>query len=147
VEFESSLPCVQETLLQRSTLYAFMLRNSYEERLIAFSDRYGREQHGSLQSWSGRTHQGGCASQPVAFCPARCEDILCRAVRVMLAILLLLAALSTGLADAQCPPRCLCFRTTVRCMFLQLDKVPEVPPETTILWVTKWLKHANNWKH
>ncbi|XP_021933013.1 peroxidasin isoform X8 [Zootermopsis nevadensis] len=51
----------------------------------------------------------------------------------MLAFVILLAAFCTGLAEAQCPARCLCFRTTVRCMFLQLDKVPEVPPETTIL--------------
>ncbi|KAK7869718.1 hypothetical protein R5R35_011787 [Gryllus longicercus] len=32
-----------------------------------------------------------------------------------------------------CPAKCLCFRTTVRCMFLQLDNVPQVPTETTIL--------------
>ena len=31
----------------------------------------------------------------------------------------------------RCPARCLCFRTTVRCMFLQLEKVPPVPVETT----------------
>ncbi|CAL1272051.1 unnamed protein product [Larinioides sclopetarius] len=33
----------------------------------------------------------------------------------------------------ECPARCLCFRSTVRCMFLQLDKVPDIPPETTVL--------------
>ncbi|XP_054710141.1 peroxidasin-like [Uloborus diversus] len=45
-----------------------------------------------------------------------------------------IAALWTlQMVTAQCPERCLCFRTTVRCMFLQLDKVPRVPPETTIL--------------
>ncbi|ESO94459.1 hypothetical protein LOTGIDRAFT_161151 [Lottia gigantea] len=32
-----------------------------------------------------------------------------------------------------CPTRCLCFRTTVRCMFLQLESIPQVKPETTIL--------------
>jgi len=32
-----------------------------------------------------------------------------------------------------CPPSCVCFRTTVRCMFLQLDAVPDVPDSTTIL--------------
>jgi len=32
-----------------------------------------------------------------------------------------------------CPPSCVCFRTTVRCMFLQLDAVPRVPEATTIL--------------
>ncbi|OCT81192.1 peroxidasin isoform X1 [Xenopus laevis] len=32
-----------------------------------------------------------------------------------------------------CPSRCLCFRTTVRCMHLMLETVPSVPPQTTIL--------------
>jgi len=32
-----------------------------------------------------------------------------------------------------CPASCVCFRTTVRCMFLQLDAVPDVPESTTIL--------------
>ncbi|XP_017332074.1 peroxidasin [Ictalurus punctatus] len=32
-----------------------------------------------------------------------------------------------------CPSRCLCFRTTVRCMHLNLETVPTVLPQTTIL--------------
>jgi len=32
-----------------------------------------------------------------------------------------------------CPPNCVCFQTTVRCMFLQLDAVPQVPASTTTL--------------
>ncbi|XP_014669845.1 PREDICTED: peroxidasin homolog [Priapulus caudatus] len=33
-----------------------------------------------------------------------------------------------------CPDRCLCFSTTVRCMFLQFDEIPDdVPDSTTIL--------------
>ncbi|XP_058033763.1 peroxidasin homolog isoform X3 [Ahaetulla prasina] len=32
-----------------------------------------------------------------------------------------------------CPSRCLCFRTTVRCMHLMLESVPAVAPQTTIL--------------
>ncbi|XP_048209431.1 LOW QUALITY PROTEIN: peroxidasin homolog [Perognathus longimembris pacificus] len=32
-----------------------------------------------------------------------------------------------------CPSRCLCFRTTVRCMHLLLESVPAVAPQTTIL--------------
>ncbi|XP_054834176.1 peroxidasin homolog isoform X1 [Eublepharis macularius] len=32
-----------------------------------------------------------------------------------------------------CPSRCLCFRTTVRCMHLMLESVPAVSPQTTIL--------------
>jgi len=32
-----------------------------------------------------------------------------------------------------CPANCVCFQTTVRCMFLQLDAVPNVPDSTTTL--------------
>ncbi|XP_078069336.1 peroxidasin homolog isoform X3 [Mustelus asterias] len=32
-----------------------------------------------------------------------------------------------------CPSRCLCFRTTVRCMHLTLEHIPAVSPQTTIL--------------
>ncbi|XP_044733835.1 peroxidasin isoform X3 [Chrysoperla carnea] len=32
-----------------------------------------------------------------------------------------------------CPKKCLCFRKTVRCMFLHLDRIPKIPVETTIL--------------
>ncbi|XP_069777626.1 peroxidasin homolog isoform X1 [Narcine bancroftii] len=32
-----------------------------------------------------------------------------------------------------CPSRCLCFRTTVRCMHLMLDHIPRVAPQTVIL--------------
>ncbi|KAG8323490.1 hypothetical protein J6590_006508 [Homalodisca vitripennis] len=55
---------------------------------------------------------------------------LCRCLCVCV-----LLAVYCGYTCAQtiCPPRCLCFRTTVRCMFLSLDRVPEVPPDTTIL--------------
>ncbi|KAG5266124.1 hypothetical protein AALO_G00250040 [Alosa alosa] len=34
---------------------------------------------------------------------------------------------------SSCPSRCLCFRTTVRCMHLNLETVPAVSPQTTIL--------------
>ncbi|XP_053395477.1 peroxidasin-like isoform X2 [Mercenaria mercenaria] len=34
---------------------------------------------------------------------------------------------------AQCPDRCQCYGTTVRCMFLQLETIPAVPRTTTIL--------------
>ncbi|XP_047473287.1 peroxidasin homolog [Penaeus chinensis] len=58
------------------------------------------------------------------------EGKLGRAVLVAAAVLLALAA---GASGVRCPAKCLCFRTTVRCMFLQLEKIPKVPPETTIL--------------
>ena len=46
-----------------------------------------------------------------------------------------LAASAGGQEAPRCPTRCLCFRTTVRCMFLQLERVPAVPVQTTILSV------------
>uniref|UniRef100_A0AAV2JD50 LRRNT domain-containing protein n=1 Tax=Knipowitschia caucasica TaxID=637954 RepID=A0AAV2JD50_KNICA len=53
--------------------------------------------------------------------------------RGLLAVaLLLLAHFGPHLAQA-CPSRCLCFRTTVRCMHLNLESVPAVSPQTTIL--------------
>ncbi|XP_013398080.1 peroxidasin isoform X2 [Lingula anatina] len=48
-------------------------------------------------------------------------------------LLLYLALLFHSSIAQPCPSRCLCFRTTVRCMFLHLEKIPQVPPETTIL--------------
>lgn len=36
-------------------------------------------------------------------------------------------------AEAPCPFRCICFRTTVRCMFQHLEYVPQVSNDTTIL--------------
>ncbi|XP_075032781.1 peroxidasin homolog [Mixophyes fleayi] len=35
--------------------------------------------------------------------------------------------------QAACPSRCLCFRTTVRCMHLMLDAIPDIPIQTSIL--------------
>lgn len=51
---------------------------------------------------------------------------------VVLLVLLVSGTLVEG-QGRRCPAKCLCFRTTVRCMFLQLDAIPEVPRETTIL--------------
>ncbi|KAM9066589.1 peroxidasin homolog isoform X2 [Sarcophilus harrisii] len=38
-----------------------------------------------------------------------------------------------GSSNGGCPSRCLCFRTTVRCMHLMLESVPAVSPQTSIL--------------
>ncbi|XP_050432514.1 peroxidasin [Adelges cooleyi] len=49
----------------------------------------------------------------------------------VLAVTLVLAAAA---AVHACPSKCLCFRTTVRCMFLQLDRMPDrIPTSTTVL--------------
>lgn len=55
--------------------------------------------------------------------------------RCLLALVLCwgsLAALAQK-PGAGCPSRCLCFRTTVRCMHLLLEAVPAVAPQTSIL--------------
>ncbi|XP_050402134.1 peroxidasin [Patella vulgata] len=46
-------------------------------------------------------------------------------------VLVFLVTFLTGVRA--CPTRCLCFRTTVRCMFLQLETIPQVKTDTTIL--------------
>ncbi|XP_054894270.1 peroxidasin isoform X1 [Poeciliopsis prolifica] len=49
-------------------------------------------------------------------------------------LLALFALIACGPQSALCcPSRCLCFRTTVRCMHLNLETVPAVSPQTTIL--------------
>ncbi|XP_039204000.1 peroxidasin homolog isoform X1 [Crotalus tigris] len=59
-------------------------------------------------------------------------------LRCGLPLLLLLLPLASPQPQLQrgsvwCPSRCLCFRTTVRCMHLMLESVPAVAPQTTIL--------------
>jgi len=56
-------------------------------------------------------------------------------------LVLLLVAFSLpslpAVADAGCPSKCLCFSTTVRCMFLHIDRIPDrISPATAVLWVT-----------
>jgi len=63
----------------------------------------------------------------------------------LLLLLLMMMMMYLNLAGAQllgeevaedipgCPPNCVCFETTVRCMFLQLAEVPNVPDSTTTL--------------
>jgi peroxidase len=58
--------------------------------------------------------------------------------KVLLGTAMVFVMIAMGLmvpvsGEIRCPSRCLCFRSTVRCMFLELDQVPAVPPNTTIL--------------
>lgn len=57
--------------------------------------------------------------------------------RCLLALVLCFAwwamAVVASKQGAGCPSRCLCFRTTVRCMHLLLEAVPAVAPQTSIL--------------
>uniref|UniRef100_A0A3Q2ZI23 Peroxidasin n=1 Tax=Kryptolebias marmoratus TaxID=37003 RepID=A0A3Q2ZI23_KRYMA len=62
------------------------------------------------------------ATRPGQLCPAR----------LLAAAAFFLLACGPQLALC-CPSRCLCFRTTVRCMHLNLETVPTVSPQTTIL--------------
>lgn len=58
-----------------------------------------------------------------------------------LCIVILLCATNV-LSQENCPEKCVCIRgSTVRCMFLQLDRVPSgIPPTTTVLYVYKLIK-------
>uniref|UniRef100_A0A8C3TFJ7 Peroxidasin like n=1 Tax=Chelydra serpentina TaxID=8475 RepID=A0A8C3TFJ7_CHESE len=47
-----------------------------------------------------------------------------------LAVLLLAGRCAASLP---CPSRCLCFKTTIRCMHLMLDHIPRVPQQTSVL--------------
>uniref|UniRef100_A0A182XLK7 LRRNT domain-containing protein n=1 Tax=Anopheles quadriannulatus TaxID=34691 RepID=A0A182XLK7_ANOQN len=45
-----------------------------------------------------------------------------------------IVALVAGLAEGLgCPQKCSCQQRTVRCVKQQLDKVPEMPPDTSIM--------------
>lgn len=58
-----------------------------------------------------------------------------RARPCVFSLLAVLVLVLTPVPVLPCPSRCLCFRTTVRCMHLNLEAVPTVSPQTTILWV------------
>uniref|UniRef100_A0A182K2X3 LRRNT domain-containing protein n=1 Tax=Anopheles christyi TaxID=43041 RepID=A0A182K2X3_9DIPT len=52
---------------------------------------------------------------------------------LLIATIVTLAGLA-GLAEGLgCPPKCSCQQRTVRCVKQQLDKVPEMPPDTSIM--------------
>ncbi|XP_032877568.1 peroxidasin homolog isoform X1 [Amblyraja radiata] len=56
-----------------------------------------------------------------------------RKTRSLLSIAWLFLVAFAPQATTACPSRCLCFRTTVRCMHLMLENIPAVSPQTTIL--------------
>ncbi|XP_077547312.1 peroxidasin isoform X2 [Haemaphysalis longicornis] len=53
--------------------------------------------------------------------------------RTLRVLVLLLAAAAVNASTRPCPRGCLCVGKTVRCMFLKLNFVPEVPEDTTVL--------------
>ncbi|XP_071176932.1 peroxidasin-like isoform X1 [Mytilus edulis] len=49
-------------------------------------------------------------------------------------IIFLTCFMCVDLQQSDCPHKCVCFRSTVRCMFAQLDAVPsQIPKDTTVL--------------
>uniref|UniRef100_A0A2P2HZE6 Peroxidasin-like n=3 Tax=Hirondellea gigas TaxID=1518452 RepID=A0A2P2HZE6_9CRUS len=52
---------------------------------------------------------------------------------LLVCVVVFISHASLAQTNIRCPEKCLCFRTTVRCMFVQLNAIPRVPPETTIL--------------
>ncbi|KAF0765589.1 peroxidasin [Aphis craccivora] len=53
---------------------------------------------------------------------------------MLLLVLLAFFLPSFPSAAAECPAKCMCFKTTVRCMFLHLDRIPDrISPTTTVL--------------
>ncbi|KAM6221084.1 peroxidasin homolog [Rhynchocyon petersi] len=78
-----------------------------------------------------RPRQSGWAMIPLRGGPARwcLVLLLCCSWGVLLGVSPKLG----GGGGGGCPSRCLCFRTTVRCMHLMLETVPAVAPTTSIL--------------
>ncbi|XP_026789759.3 peroxidasin [Pangasianodon hypophthalmus] len=56
-----------------------------------------------------------------------------RALPWVISVLGVLVLAPAPVPVLSCPSRCLCFRTTVRCMHLNLETVPSVSPQTSIL--------------
>jgi len=57
-----------------------------------------------------------------------------RKTMVLLLLSLVFSLSSFPSAAAECPAKCMCFKTTVRCMFLHLDRIPDrISPATTVL--------------
>ncbi|XP_052896954.1 peroxidasin isoform X1 [Anopheles moucheti] len=52
---------------------------------------------------------------------------------LLIATIVTLAGLAGLVEGLGCPPKCSCQQRTVRCVKQQLDKVPEMPPDTSII--------------
>uniref|UniRef100_A0A182R063 Ig-like domain-containing protein n=1 Tax=Anopheles farauti TaxID=69004 RepID=A0A182R063_9DIPT len=58
--------------------------------------------------------------------------------KLLLIATIVLLSLNVALTEALgCPPKCSCQQRTVRCVKQQLDKVPEMPPDTSIIRALK----------
>lgn len=86
-----------------------------------------------------------CALRPVRTMTRPLHQVVCRRrvdaaavlrkkTMVLLLLLLVFSLSSFPSAAAECPAKCMCFKTTVRCMFLHLDRIPDrISPATTVL--------------
>lgn len=92
-------------------------------------------------SWEPAVDAPAAASSAALYACQRLSASSAMAVRptrrCLLALLICFAwgamAVVASKPGAGCPSRCLCFRTTVRCMHLLLEAVPAVAPQTSIL--------------
>ncbi|XP_064487233.1 peroxidasin homolog [Ornithodoros turicata] len=57
----------------------------------------------------------------------------CPTIWVLWLVAAAAVANSVSESPASCPSRCICAGTAVRCMFLKLESVPQVAPDTTVL--------------
>lgn len=96
---------------------------------------------GRAQSGAGGGRAGASAVAQSVLRPSAPSVMAARSAdptrRCLLALVLCCAwgaqAVVATKSGAGCPSRCLCFRTTVRCMHLLLEAVPAVAPQTSIL--------------
>lgn len=93
---------------------------------------------GRAQFAAGRGRAGASAVGPCARASAHAVAMAVRPARRCLLALVLCCGWGALAAvppkpGAGCPSRCLCFRSTVRCMHLLLEAVPAVAPQTSIL--------------
>lgn len=93
---------------------------------------------GRAQSGAGQGPAGASAVGPCVQVSVRAVAMAVRPARPCLLALVLCCGWAVLAAVAQrpgagCPSRCLCFRSTVRCMHLLLEAVPAVAPQTSIL--------------
>lgn len=60
---------------------------------------------------------------------------MCRLSLLLLFLLIvnIIAERRDTSSNAPCPGECVCFRRNVRCMRLELDEIPKIPLQTTLL--------------
>ncbi|RZF34069.1 hypothetical protein LSTR_LSTR015502 [Laodelphax striatellus] len=93
----------------------------------------GEEEDDDDGGGGGEKSQSAGGRVAVSMMVVWCEGRIGMCLFAILSMILPMTVVSVNGQQVPCPPRCLCFKTTVRCMFLSMDKVPPIPAETTIL--------------